>query len=100
MDQVDPSTYLLDYPNSVCVSAKTGEGIEKMMAAISDLLRSQLDIYELEIPLSRGDLIAQVHREAQVLIEDVHEENLVMRVRLDTFAYTRLKKYLRPEKVT
>ncbi len=100
MDQADPLTYLLDYPNSVCVSAKTGEGIEKMMAAISDLLRSELDIYELEIPLSRGDLIAQVHREAQVLIEDVHEENLVMRVRLDTFAYTRLKKYLRSEKVT
>ena len=100
MDQADPSTYLLDYPNSVCVSAKTGEGIEKMMTTISDLLRSQLDIYELEIPLSRGDLIAQVHREAQVLIEDVHEENLVMRVRLDAFAYTRLKKYLRPEKVT
>ncbi len=100
MDQADPLTYLLDYPNSVCVSAKTGEGIEKMMAAISDLLRSELDIYELEIPLSRGDLIAQVHREAQVLIEDAHEENLVMRVRLDTFAYTRLKKYLRSEKVT
>ena len=74
MDQADPLTYLLDYPNSVCVSAKTGEGIEKMMAAISDLLRSELDIYELEIPLSRGDLIAQVHREAQVLIEDAHEE--------------------------
>ena len=100
MDQADPLTYLLDYPNSVCVSAKTGEGIEKMMAAISDLLRSELDIYELEIPLSRGDLISQVHREAQVLIEDAHEENLVMRVRLDTFAYTRLKKYLRSEKVT
>ena len=100
IDQVDPSTYLLDYPNSVCVSAKTGEGIEKMTATVSDLLRSQLAIYELEIPLSRGDLIAQVHREAQVLIEDVHEENLVMRVRLDTFAYTRLKKYLRSMRVT
>ena len=100
IDQVDPSTYLLDYPNSVCVSAKTGEGIEKMTATISDLLRSQLTIYELEIPLSRGDLIAQVHREAQVLIEDVHEENLVMRVRLDTFTYTRLKKYLRSMRVT
>ena len=71
----------------------------KTYEAIS-LGSSVSDIYELEIPLSRGDLIAQVHREAQVLIEDVHEENLVMRVRLDTFAYTRLKKYLRSEKVT
>ncbi len=98
-DRASLSSHMIDHPNSVCVSAKTGEGIEKMMAKISELLRSQLSVYELLIPLSRGDLIAQVHREAQVLVEDVQEENLVMRVRLDAFAYERLKSYIRGEKL-
>ena len=52
-----------------------------MIAKLSDILL-KLDVYELVIPLSRGDLIAQVHREAQVLIEDVQGDTLVMRARL------------------
>ena len=80
----------VDYPNAVQISAKTGEGVEKMMSKLSDMLRSKLDVYELLIPLTRGDLIAQVHREAQVLIEDVQGDTLVMRARLDGYAKARL----------
>jgi|TARA_B100001094_G_scaffold333406_2_gene411596 GTP-binding protein HflX len=83
-----------DYSESVKISAKTGVGIEKMMEKISDLLRSKLSVYELSLPLSRGDLIAQVHREAQVLIEDVYEDKLIMRARLDDYAFFRLKDYI------
>ncbi len=97
-DRADPSIHLMEYPNSVSVSARTGDGIDKMMKSISELLRSQLDVYELEIPLARGDLIAQVHREAQVLIEDVQGEMLIMRVRLDSFAYARLGEFIRTER--
>ena len=52
-------------------------------------------MYELAIPLSRGDLIAQVHREAQVLIEDVQGDTLVMRARLDEYAQARLRNHIR-----
>ena len=89
-----------DSPNSVQVSAKTGEGVEKMIDAIGELLRSELQVYELKIPFSRGDVIAQVHREGQVLRETTEEDNLTMRVRLDAFAYERLKKYRKTMKVT
>jgi GTP-binding protein HflX len=83
-----------DYSESVKISAKTGEGIEKMMEKISNLLRAKLTVYELSLPLSRGDLIAQVHRETQVLIEDVHEDKLIIRARLDDYAFSRLKDYI------
>ena len=84
----EPASF--DYPNAVQISAKTGEGVEKMMSKLSDMLRSNLDVYELAIPLTRGDLIAQVHREAQVLIEDVQGDTLIMRARLDGYAQARL----------
>ena len=74
---------------------ETGEGVEKMISKLSDLLRAKLKVYELAIPLSRGDLIAQVHREAQVLIEDVQGDTLVMRARLDEYAQARLRNHIR-----
>jgi len=64
------------------------------MEKISNLLRAKLTVYELSLPLSRGDLIAQVHRETQVLIEDVHEDKLIIRARLDDYAFSRLKDYI------
>ena len=91
----EPASF--DYPNAVQISAKTGEGVEKMMSKLSDILRSNLDVYELAIPLTRGDLIAQVHREAQVLIEDVQGDTLIMRARLDGYAQARLRGLIKKE---
>ena len=91
----EPASF--DYPNAVQISAKTGEGVEKMMSKLSDMLRSNLDVYELAIPLTRGDLIAQVHREAQVLIEDVQGDTLIMRARLDGYAQARLGGLIKKE---
>ena len=100
LDRGQPPNHMFEHPNSVQVSAKTGEGVEKMIDAIGELLRSELQVYELKIPFSRGDVIAQVHREGQVLSETTEEDNLTMRVRLDAFAYERLKKYRKTMKVT
>ena len=94
-DVAGEGSVFLDYPEAVQVSAKTGEGVEKMISKLSDLLRAKLEVYELAIPLSRGDLIAQVHREAQVLIEDVQGDTLVMRARLDEYAQARLRNHIR-----
>ena len=100
LDRGQSPNHMFEHPNSVQVSAKTGEGVEKMIDAIGELLRSELQVYELKIPFSRGDVIAQVHREGQVLSETTEEDNLTMRVRLDAFAYERLKKYRKTMKVT
>ena len=100
LDRGQSPNHMFEHPNSVQVSAKTGEGVEKMIDAIGELLRSELQVYELKIPFSRGDVIAQVHREGQVLSETIEEDNLTMRVRLDAFAYERLKKYRKTMKVT
>jgi len=96
-DVAGEGSVFVDYPEAVQISAKTGEGVEKMMSKLSDLLRAKLAVYELAIPLSRGDLIAQVHREAQVLIEDVQGDTLVMRARLDSYARARLRNHIKGE---
>jgi GTPase len=52
---------------SVIVSARTGDGIDDLLAAIERLLpRSQREV-TVVIPYSRGDLVSRVHDEGEVL---------------------------------
>jgi len=92
-DLADPARLLVDHPGSVAISAITGDGIEKMLLTIGDRLRSMAVIIELEIPFSRGDLMAQVHREAQVLSETAGEGGMIIRARVDEFAAARFAQY-------
>jgi GTP-binding protein HflX len=71
------------HPGSVAFSARTGDGIEELLRTVGDRLRSLTKVIELAIPYTRGDVIAAVHREGQVLVETAGEEQLRMRVRLD-----------------
>jgi GTP-binding protein HflX len=64
---------LLDtHPGSVAVSATTGEGDDGLLDAIAARLRALVPIVELEVPYDRGDVVAALHREGEVLVE-VHD---------------------------
>ena len=58
------------YPNSIVVSAKTGEGFEAFMAELSKQLRPVREMLELRIPHSQSEVIAQLHEVGQVLERD------------------------------
>jgi GTP-binding protein HflX len=92
-DLADATRLLESHEGSVGVSAVTGEGVEHMLLTIGDRLRSTATILELLIPFERGDVLAQVHREGQVLSEEAAEGGMVLRARLDDFAASRLAEY-------
>ena len=69
-------------PGAVAVSAATGAGIEALVDAIGDRLRSQRPVVELHIPWARGDVIASVHAHGEVLSEVSEPDQMVMRTRL------------------
>jgi GTP-binding protein HflX len=54
-------------PNSVFVSARTGEGIDELLQRISDLLPKPRHEVRALVPFDRGDLIAQIHERGQVI---------------------------------
>ncbi len=63
---------------SVAVSAVTGEGIDDLLLRIGDRLRSLLHPVELVVPYDRGDVLAALHRDGEVLQET--PEDTAMRV--------------------
>lgn len=65
------------------VSAKTGEGISDLLAAIAKKLTQSDIIYEVVIPMSDGKAMAWLHKEGGILEHDTDEQgNNLVKVRL------------------
>ncbi len=90
----DMDWHLSHNDGSVAVSAQTGEGMEELLLAIGDRLRAQTSIYELFVPWSRGDALAAVHREGEVLVEITEAEGMRLRARLEPASASRLDEFV------
>jgi len=61
-------------PGAIFASARTGEGIDEVLAAISRLLPDLSVEVELVVPYDRGDLISALHERGRVLSTEYVEE--------------------------
>jgi GTP-binding protein HflX len=70
------------HPEAVAVSAATGAGIPGLLAAVDERLTPPTADLELLIPYERGDLLAALHREGEVLAEEHEEDGTRVKARL------------------
>ncbi|MEA3185419.1 MAG: GTPase [Ilumatobacteraceae bacterium] len=82
------------HEGSVAVSASTGEGIDVFLHTLSDRLRALSKIVELLIPYDRGDLLAAVHREGEVLSTCHEDDGVRVRARLADASAGRLSEFV------
>jgi GTP-binding protein HflX len=66
-DPIDLEGLRLAEPKSVVVSAVTGEGIDKLLAELDELLPRRQREITVTLPYDRGDLVSRAHREGEVL---------------------------------
>ena len=91
----DVAKNLVDrHEGSVAVSASTGDGIDGFLHALSDRLRALSKVVELLIPYDRGDLLAAVHREGEVLTTHHDDEGVRVRARLADASAGRLSEFV------
>ena len=81
-------------PGAVATSAATGDGIDDLLLAIGDRLRAMTQTYELFVPWSRGDALAAVHREGQVVVEITEDDGMRLRARLEEASAKRLADFI------
>jgi GTPase len=79
---------------SVAFSAQTGEGVEELLRTIGDRLRALTRVVELAVPYGRGDVIAAVHREGEVLSERDQDGAMRLRARLDDASVGRFEEFV------
>jgi GTPase len=58
--------------DAVVVSAVTGEGMDRLLAALDERLVPESVDVELLVPFDRGDVVDFVHRVGEILAEDHH----------------------------
>ncbi len=79
---------------SVLISARTGEGIEDLLQAVGDRLRGTDRVIELVVPWSRGDVLAAIHREGEVVGQSDGEESATLQVVLDDVGRARFAEFM------
>jgi len=82
------------HEGSVAVSALTGEGIDGFLFALGDRLRALSKVVELVIPYDRGDLLAAVHREGEVVSTHHDDDGVRVRARLGDASTGRLAEFV------
>jgi GTP-binding protein HflX len=70
-------------PDSVFVSAVTPDGLEPLKRALLSSARRRRPLTEIRLPLSDGKLLAEIHREAEVLEQKHEGDELVITARVD-----------------
>ncbi len=81
------------HPGSLVVSARTGQGVDRLVRTLSERLRRADQVVELVVPFDRGDVLAAVHREGEVLEETAGEGAVRHQVLLDKVGRARFQHY-------
>ncbi|MFX0539234.1 GTPase HflX [Ornithinimicrobium sp. Y1847] len=59
-----------DYQRVIIVSARTGEGVQELLDAVEEALPRPEILVDVLLPYDRGDLVARLHDEGEVLSEE------------------------------
>ncbi len=75
-------------------SARTGQGVAELLRKVADRLRSNDRVVALSVPVGRGDVVAAVHREGEVVDERYEGETVLLKARLDERGTRRFSEYV------
>lgn len=79
----DRRRYLSErYPDAVAISAVTGEGLDALLVRLAEAVPRPPYVVELLIPFGREDVTARLHRDAEVIDEEVTENGTRVRARI------------------
>ncbi|HEY0928479.1 MAG TPA: GTPase HflX [Gemmatimonas sp.] len=78
-------------PDSLFVSAIQPGGLDGLRTVLRESLKRQRPVLEVRIPAANGRLIAEVHRDGEVLEQRLDEDLVILRARLDERAIGRLR---------
>ncbi len=87
---------LAAHPGSLTVSARTGEGLDALVETIGERLRVDDQVVELLVPWERGDVLAAVHREGEIVAEEQAAGATRLHVVLDPVGQARFGEFAAP----
>ena len=80
------------YPDSIFVSALAEDGLEPLLRSLVTRVRTMRPVSEIRIPAGDGRLLAELHREGEVIDQRSEDSVLVLHVRATEALIGRLKR--------
>ena len=84
----------IDPPGAVYISAKTGEGLDRLREEISRRVAAMRARVELTIPFDKGAALSALHAVAEVLSQEYGENGATVVCRIDAVNLARIQKML------
>ncbi len=94
LDPVNAERLVGQNEGSVSLSAMTGDGIPEFLQTVADRLRALAKVVELLVPYDRGDIVAAVHREGEVISTANEPDGMRIRARLAGASAGRLDQFV------
>jgi len=85
------------YPNSVAISAKTGEGITPLFAELGTQLRPIREFLDLRVPQEKAAVIARIHAVGQVVTSRYTGRTARFKVRIPPYLHAEFAAFIVPE---
>jgi GTP-binding protein HflX len=82
------------HPGSVAIAARNGDGVGDLLDLVGDRLRALDKVIELVVPYDRGDVVAALHREGEVIVESHEADATRLRARLDPAGASRFAEFV------
>ncbi|MBW3557740.1 MAG: GTPase HflX [Actinobacteria bacterium] len=82
------------HPGAVMFSAETGDGVDGLLRTLGDRLRALDAVLELVVPYERGDVVAALHREGEVLAESHEDGATRIRARVAAPSAVRFREFV------
>lgn len=79
--------------DALVVSARTGEGIEELVAAVANRIPPGRELVEAVVPYNRSDLVARAHREGEVLRSEARTDGTWLLAKVDPSVLAALQPY-------
>jgi GTP-binding protein HflX len=79
-------------PDSVFVSSVTPDGLEPLRRSLLAAVRTRKPLTVVRLPVTAGKLLAEIHREAEVVDQTSEGEEMVVHARMDAALAGRLRR--------
>jgi GTPase len=79
-------------PDSVFVSSVIPDGLEPLRRSLLAAVRSRKPLTVVRLPVTAGKLLAEIHREAEVVDQTAEGEEMVLHARMDAALAGRLRR--------
>ncbi len=81
------------FPNTISVSALTGQGMEELLQKCCVMLADRVQVQTYRIPQSRGDLSGLLHRDAKVLETEYEGNDVIIKTVVPASIAGKLEKF-------